>query len=185
VGQHPGRGTAEGAVWLDADMLSPYEFYQYWINCDDRDVERFLKLFTFLPLDEIARLAALQGAEIRHAKQVLALEATRITHGQEEAEKARAASEAAFGEGGDLEAVPTTAISAAQLHAGIALTAVMADVGLTRSRGEARRLIQQGGAYVNNKRVDDVNRVLTSADLTPTGITLRLGKKRHHRLVVE
>jgi len=177
--------TAEGAVWLDADMLNPYEFYQYWINCDDRDVERFLKLFTFLPLDEIARLAALQGAEIRHAKQVLAFEATRITHGQEEAEKARAASEAAFGEGGDLEAVPTTAISAAQLHAGIALTAVMADVGLTRSRGEARRLIQQGGAYVNNKRVDDVNRVLTSADLTPTGITLRLGKKRHHRLVVE
>jgi tyrosyl-tRNA synthetase len=176
--------TAAGAVWLDANLLSPYEFYQYWINCDDRDVERFLKVFTLLPLEEIARLAALQGAESRQAKKVLAYEATRITHGETAAGEAQAASRAAFGSGGDIEAMPTTAIPADRLAEGIALTTVMSDVGLTRSRGEARRAIQQGGAYVNDQRVSDVAYVVSKADVTTDGILLRVGKKRHHRLVV-
>jgi len=176
--------TAAGAVWLDADLLSPYEFYQYWINCDDRDVGRFLKLFTFLPLDEIDRLATLQGAEIRQAKRILACEATHITHGKAAAQGAEAAAGAAFGKGGGAEGMPTTAISPERLAEGINLTTIMADVGLTRSRGDARRTIQQGGAYVNDQRIADVSYVVSEADLTPEGILLRAGKKRYHRLVV-
>ena len=176
--------SAAGAVWLNADMLNPYEYYQYWINCDDRDVERFLKLFTFLPLDETARLAALQGAEIRTAKEVLAYEATAITHGQKAAQEARAAAEAAFGAGGDMEGIPTTTIPAGRLAEGIPLPEIMAEVGLTRSRGEARRLIQQGGAYINDQRVSDANHIVGQADGTAEGILLRAGKKRYHRLVI-
>jgi tyrosyl-tRNA synthetase len=176
--------TAAGAVWLDADMFSPYEYYQYWINCDDLDVDKFLKMFTFLPLDEIARLAGLQGEEIRQAKQILAYEATRITHGERAAQEAKAASQAAFGSGGDLEGMPTTTIAAERLAEGIPLTTIMAETALTRSRGEARRMIQQGGAYVNDRRVTDVDYVLSEGDRTPEGILLRAGKKRHHRLVV-
>ena len=177
--------TAAGAVWLDAKLFSPYEFYQYWINCDDRDVERFLKLFTFLPLDEIARLAALQGAEIREAKRVLAYEATRITHGEQAAREAQSASQAIFGAGGQLEGVPTTAVPASRLKEGIPLPVIMAEVGLSKSRGEARRLIRQGGAYVNGKRITDETYRVSEADLTDKGIFLRAGKKRYHRLVME
>jgi tyrosyl-tRNA synthetase len=177
--------SAEGAVWLDENLLSPYEFYQYWINCDDRDVETFLKLFTFLPLEQIERLASLEGAEIRTAKQVLAYEATRITHGQGAADEAQAASEALFGRGQELEGVPTTAVTARQLEEGISLPAILADVGLTRSRGEARRLIEQGGVYVNDERVFDVDYMLDGKHMTSEGILLRVGKKRYHRLVAD
>jgi tyrosyl-tRNA synthetase len=176
--------TAEGAVWLDADLLSPYEFYQYWINCDDRDVEPFLRLFTFLPFSEIERLAALQDAKTRQAKQVLAYEATSITHGEQAAQEAQAASEAAFGQGQDLEGMPTTVIEEDQLRAGLSLPTIMAEVGLARSRSEARRVIEQGGAYVNDQRVSDVDYTLAEADLTPDGVLLRVGKKRYHRLAV-
>jgi tyrosyl-tRNA synthetase len=176
--------TAEGAVWIDAELFSPYDYYQYWINCDDRDVEKFLKLFTFLSLDEIARLGALQGADVREAKRVLAHEATSITHGEEAAREATAATKAAFGTGGDLEGLPTTHVSAGQLAGGIPLANVLADVELTRSRGEARRLIQQGGAYVNDERVSDIDYVVSEDDLTEDGVLLRVGKKRFHRLVV-
>ena len=176
--------SAAGAVWLDADMLSPYDYYQYWVNCDDRDVIKFLKLFTFLPLDEIERLGTLRDAEIREAKQMLAYEATRITHGKAAAQEARKAAQAAFGAGGDLDGMPTTSIAAARLADGIQLTALMAEVGLTRSRGDARRMIQQGGVYVNDARVSDVNHVLRERDLTPEGMLLRAGKKRFHRVVV-
>jgi tyrosyl-tRNA synthetase len=176
--------TAGGAIWLDADLLSPYDYFQYWVNCADEDTEKFLKLFTFLPLDEIARLGALQGADLREAKRVLAYEATRITHGQEAADEAMAAAKAAFGSGGDLEGMPTTTISQSQLDEGLQLTALMAETGLVGSRGEARRLIQQGGAYVNDERVHDVDRVLGTGDLSADGILLRAGKKRFHRLVI-
>jgi tyrosyl-tRNA synthetase len=176
--------TAGGAVWLDPELLEPFEFYQYWINCDDRDVKRFLMLFTFLPLDEIERLARLSGADIRQAKRVLAYEATKITHGEAAAREAESAAEAVFGDVGDLEGIPTTEKPAAELSEGIPLTTLMADVGLTRSRGEARRMIEQGGAYVNDERVSDVNYVVGQADLTAQGILLRAGKKRYHRLVV-
>jgi tyrosyl-tRNA synthetase len=177
--------TADGAVWIDADMLSPYEYYQYWVNCDDRDVERFLKMFTFLPLDRVKELAALEGADIRRAKQVLAYETTRITHGQEAAEGAQAAAEAAFGSGEDLEGIPATPVASERLAEGIPLATVLTEIELVRSRGEARRLIQQGGAYVNDRRIEDVNHVVGEADLTSEGILLRAGKKRYHRLVVE
>ncbi|MBN1936692.1 MAG: tyrosine--tRNA ligase [Anaerolineae bacterium] len=174
--------SASGAVWLDANLLNPYEFYQYWINCDDRDVGKFLNMFTFLSDGEIARLSALEGAELRAAKRVLAFEATRITHGDAAAQEAETAARAAFGSGGDIEAIPSTAI--ATLGEGILLTALMTDVGLTASRGEARRLIQQGGAYVNEQRIDDVNHLVGEQDLTPDGILLRAGKKKYHRVVV-
>lgn len=176
--------TASGAVWIDAHLLSPYDYYQYWVNCDDRDVERFLKMFTFLSMAEIDELAALEGADLRQAKQILAYEATRITHGQEAADEAQAAAEAAFGSGGDLEGIPTTPVDGERLAAGIPLAELMAEVELVRSRGEARRLIQQGGAYVNDERIEHVDAVVSEADLTPEGILLRAGKKRYHRLVV-
>ena len=176
--------TAEGAVWIDAELFSPYDYYQYWINCDDRDVGKFLKLFTFLPLDEIARLGALKGADVREAKRVLAYEATRITHGEKAAEEAAAAAYAAFDRGRDLEGMPTTTVVASELARGIPLPNILAEVGLTRSRGEARRVIQQGGAYVNDERVSDMDYRVSEADLTEGGILLRVGKKRFHRLVV-
>ena len=176
--------TAEGAVWIDAERSAPYDFYQYWINCDDRDAVKFLKLFTFLPLAEIARFAELEGAELREAKRVLAYEATQITHGREAADEAAAAAKAAFGAGGDLEGMPTTAVAALELAAGIPLPNLLAEVGLARSRGEARRMIQQGGAYINDERVTDVDYVVGESDLTEDGILLRVGKKRFHRVTV-
>ena len=183
--------SAGGAIWLDADMLSPYDFYQYWVNCDDRDVERFLKLFTFLPLDEIARLAALEGADIRAAKQALAFHATEITHGTQAAQDAQAAAQAAFGVaaagsgGAALDGMPSTTVARERLVEGVPLTTLMAETQLVPSRGQARRLIQQGGAYVNDQRISDVNAFVGEADLTPEGILLRAGKKRYHRLLVD
>jgi tyrosyl-tRNA synthetase len=182
--------TASGAIWLDADLLSPYDFYQYWVNCDDRDVGRFLKLFTFLPMEEIKRLESLEGSDIRQAKQVLAFEATHITHGEKAAQEAQSATAAAFGSGKetmeqDMEAMPTTLISRARLAEGISPMEIFAEVGLTSSRGEARRLIKQGGLYVNDQRVDSLDDVLNEKNLTPGGILLRAGKKKYHRLLVE
>jgi tyrosyl-tRNA synthetase len=182
--------TATGAVWLDANLLSPYEFYQYWINCDDLDVGRFLRLFTFLPLEEIQRLESLKGSDIRKAKQVLAFEATLITHGEKEAQKAQLAAAAAFGIGKekteqDIEAMPTTIISSARLAEGFSPMEIFAEVGLTSSRGEARRLIQQGGLYVNDQKVDSLDDLINEDSLTPDGILLRAGKKKYHRLIVE
>ena len=176
--------TAEGAIWLDPVKLSPYEFYQYWINSDDRDVEKLLNIFTFLPMEEIGRLAALEGAEIREAKRILAFEATRITRGEAEARAAAEASQAAFEQQGDLSAMPTTTIPRSRLVAGLGILEIFAEVGLTKSRAEARRMLQQGGVYVNDHRVEQVETVLTPANITPDGILLRAGKKKYHRLVV-
>jgi tyrosyl-tRNA synthetase len=177
--------TAAGAVWLDPARLSPYDYYQYWINCDDRDVEKLLKIFTFLPLDEIKRLVALEGAELRHAKRVLAYEATTITHGTAEAAAAEAAAQAAFAGGDDLEAMPATTVSLARLEQGVGVLEIFTETGLTQSRGEARRLVQQGGLYVNDIRIDQPETTLTAGDVTPAGILLRAGKKKYHRLVIE
>lgn len=177
--------TAAGAVWLDPDKLSPYDYYQYWINCDDRDVEKLLKIFTFLPLDDIKRLAALEGAELREAKRVLAFEATKITHGESEARAAEEAARAAFAQDGDVSAMPTTTLDFARLERGLGVLEIFSEVGLTQSRGEARRMVQQGGLYVNDQRIAEVEAVLTPAHLTPAGILLRAGKKKYHRLVIE
>jgi tyrosyl-tRNA synthetase len=182
--------TATGAIWLNADLLSPYDFYQYWVNCDDRDVGRFLKLFTLLPMEEIQKLDFLEGSDIRKAKQILAFEATRITHGEKEALKAQSAAAAAFGIGKDrteqdIKAMPTTIISSARLAEGLSPMEIFTEVGLTSSRGEARRLIKQGGLYVNDQRVDGLDDVLNEANITPDGIFLRAGKKKYHRLRIE
>ncbi len=177
--------TAAGAVWLDGNKFSPYDYYQYWVNCDDRDVEKLLKTFTFLPLAEIKRLAALQGAEIRAAKRVLAYEATIITHGEAEAKAAEQGAKAAFSDGHSLEAIPTSTLPAARLAEGLGILAIFTEVGLTKSRAEARRMLQQGGVYVNDIRVEAVDAVLSAADINAGAINLRAGKKKHHRLVFE
>lgn len=179
--------TAAGAVWLDADLFKPYDYYQYWINCDDRDVERFLKLFTFLSLDEIKEITSFEGSEIRKAKQILAFEATKITHGEEAAKDAEAAAAAAFSPstGGDLDALPTTNISQKRLSAGISPLDLFVETGLSASRGEAKRLIKQGGMYVNDERIDSLESLLTEKNLTPNGILLRSGKKKYHRIAVK
>jgi len=176
--------SAQGAVWLDAEMLSPYDFYQFWINTEDADVERFLRIYTFLPLEEIERLGRLQGAEIRQAKEVLAYEVTRLTHGAEEADKAREASRSLFGAGEASEVMPTSEVEASRLQAGIPAVELFAEVGLANSRSEARRLIQQGGAYLNGEPVDSPDAVVTADALQDGALVLRAGKKRYHRVVV-
>ena len=176
--------TEAGAVWLDAERTSPYDYYQFWINTDDRDVGRFLRLFTLLPIEEISVLEAYEGAEIRHAKQRLAFEATKLNHGEVEALKAVEASTTLFenkGEGGG--AVPTHSVSAGELEEGIKAIQLFADCNLCDSKGAARRLARQGGLYVNDKKVDE-DRVLTSADLDNDCIMLRAGKKKHRRIEV-
>jgi tyrosyl-tRNA synthetase len=176
--------TAEGAVWLDPELVSAYEYYQYWINVDDADVQRFLAIFTFLPMARVRELGRLQGAELRQAKEVLAYETTRILHGQAAADEARETSRKLFGKGVVSDALPTTEIEAAELRAGISAPELFQRVGLCRSRSEARRLIQQGGAYVNEQPVAGVDETITDADLDGGAIVLRAGKKRHHRVIV-
>jgi tyrosyl-tRNA synthetase len=186
AGEKMGK-SAKGAVWLDGQLFSPYEFYQYWINADDRDVGRFLRLYTLLPLEEIRRLEALKGSEANEAKRVLAFEATTLAHGEEAAREARAASAAAFGGSGekDIEALPTTVVARARLKAGISPAELFAEVGLTPSRGEAKRLIKQGGLYVNNKRIESLDRLLTLKDVGREGMLLKAGKKKIRRVLVE
>lgn len=185
AGQKMGK-TARGAVWLDASKVSPYEFYQYWINADDRDVERLLAYFTFLPMDEIQELCKAQGADIRQAKERLAYEATKLSHGEAEAEKARASSRAVFGGGmQDLSSVPATVVASERLQNGILVVDIFAEVGLATSRSNARKLVQQGGAYVNQKRIDNIADVISEADFDEDGVMLRAGKKRHHRLHIQ
>ena len=178
--------TAGGAVWLDANKTSPYEFYQYWINTDDRDVERFLAYFTFLPMSEVRRLGGLEHEAIREAKAVLAYEATKLAHGKAEADKAQTASRAAFGGGGqELAAMPTTTLPTGRIHAGIPIMELFHEVGLARSRSEARRLIQQGGAYINEKQYRAIDTVADATLLEDNALRLRAGKKRYHRVVFE
>ena len=176
--------TASGArIWLDPAQTTPYQFYQYWVNVEDSMVERMLKLYTFLPLDEIAALVRVEGAELRRAKEVLAFEATALSHGAEAARTAQAAARALFTGEGDLgEGVPTTTIARADLDAGIALVDLLIGTGLAKSKSEARRLIGQGGAAVNGVAVSDAELRVTSADLRDGTLLLRAGKKRFSRV---
>ncbi len=176
-GQKMGK-TVGGAVWLNADMRSPYDYWQFWRNTEDADVGRFMRLFTDMPLDEIARYAALQGAEINEAKKVLANAATTLLHGAEAAATAEAASRAAFEQGQVSADLPTHEVAAAELKAGIVLAALAADAGLASSRGEARRLAQGGGLKVNDKAETDGNRLITEADLADGVVKLGAGKKK-------
>ena len=172
--------SASGAVWLNGDVFSPYDFWQYWRNTEDADVERFLKIFTRLPLDEIARLAALGGSEINEAKKVLATEATAIVHGREAAEAAAETARKTFEEGALADTLPTVEVGREELDAGVGLLALLVRAGLAGSNGEARRHVQGGAVRINDQTISDERRVVDSADITPDGVVkLSLGKKKH------
>jgi tyrosyl-tRNA synthetase len=171
--------TAAGAVWLNADMVSPYDYWQYWRNTEDADVARFLKLFTVLPLDEVGRLASLKGAEINEAKKVLATEATALVHGRAAAEQAAETARRTFEEGEIAATLPTIEIPRAELQ-DLSLPAAFVRAGLVTSNSDARRQIKGGGLRINDVTVTDEKTALSQQDLTPEGvIKLSLGRKRH------
>ena len=176
--------TAAGAVWLSPKRTSPFDFYQYFVNVDDRDVGRFLKLLTFVPLDEILRLQALEGAELRIAKQTLAFETTAIVHGKEAAEVAQNAARAAFGGGGG-QLVPTYEVSAAELGAALKSVDLLAAAGLVVSKSAARRLIEQGGVRFGDRKVTSVDDVVRGEEIAPDGTLLYAGKKHVRRIIVK
>jgi tyrosyl-tRNA synthetase len=172
--------TAAGAVWLSPDMVSPYDYWQFWRNSEDADVERFLKLFTELPLEEIAKLAALRGAELNEAKKILASEATALVHGRDAADRAAQTARATLEQCEFAARLPTIEIARTELEKGWGVLTASAHAGFVASTGEARRQIKSGGIKVNDVAVTDERRKLTLADLTPEGvIKLSLGKKRH------
>jgi tyrosyl-tRNA synthetase len=171
--------SASGAVWLNGDLFSPYDFWQYFRNTEDADVGRFLKVFTRLPLDEIAKLAALSGSEINEAKKILATEATAVVHGRDAANAAAETARKTFEEGALADSLPTVNIPQAELEAGIGVLAAFVNAGFVASNGEARRQIKGGGLRVNDVAVTDEKMMLTPALLTEGVIKLSLGKKRH------
>jgi tyrosyl-tRNA synthetase len=172
--------TAAGAVWLNADLMSPYDYWQFWRNTEDGDVVRFLKLFTVLPLAEIGRLAALKGQDINEAKKILATEATALMHGRAAADEAAETARRTFEEGALAETLPTIEIPQADLAAGLSVLTAFVKAGLVTSNGDARRQIKGGGIRVNDATVSDEKMALTPSQLTPEGvIKLSLGRKRH------
>ena len=184
--------TAAGAVWLDRSLTSPYDYYQFWINTDDRDVERFLALFTLLDMEVVRALGGLKGADIREGKKRLAYEATALAHGKKEAEKAAEAAQSLFGaegkgggdSGGDRQLhVPSAEIPSAELAEGVEAFDLFHRAGLTKSRGESRRLIEGGGAYVNGKKVAVFNDLITLDAAGDGAILLRAGKKKYCRVI--
>ena len=178
-GQKMGK-SLNGAVWLNSDLLSPYEFWQYWRNTEDADVERFLKLYTILPMDEIARLAALQGSEINDAKKILATEVTSMLHGRQAAEESAETARQTFEEGAVSENLPTIGVHKATLNSGIGVLALMVLAELCATNGEARRHVEGGAVRVNDQQVNDPRMTIDAASLNEQGvIKLSLGKKRH------
>jgi len=194
--------TAAGAVWLDPERTSAYDYYQFWVNTDDRDVARFMALFTFLPVDEIQTIAKLEGADLNSAKTVLAFETTSLAHGKEEARKAYNAAAEMFGsrmvpndilpssgihreafEGADTS-VPSSSIDIDTLK-GLPAFKIFQSTGLAASTGASRRLIEQGGAYINDRRINDIDYRITDEDIKDKEVLLRSGKKRYHRLKIE
>jgi tyrosyl-tRNA synthetase len=172
--------SATGAVWLNADMFSAYDFWQYWRNTEDADIPRFLKLYTTLPMDEIARLSALGGSEINEVKKMLATEVTAILHGRTVAEEAAETARKTFEEGGIAENLPSVDVPASELDAGIGLLSLMVRAGLANSNGEARRHVQGGAVRINDQAVSDERRLIGSGEITAAGvIKLSLGKKKH------
>ncbi len=172
--------SASGAVWLDAEMLSPYEFWQYWRNTEDADVGRFLRLYTTLPLAEVARLEQLGGSEINEAKKVLATEIAAMLHGREAAERASETARKTFEEGALAESLPTIELENAKLEAGVGILSLLVTAGLAASNGEARRHVQGGAVRLNDQPVSDDRRLVTSRDLSPENVVkLSLGRKKH------
>ena len=177
--------TEKGALWLDPEKTTPYEFYQYWRNVDDADVEKCLGLLTFLPMDEVRRLGALEGSEINEAKKVLAFEVTKLVHGEEEASKAASAASALFGGGAMAGSVPTTEITAEQLAADARLTSLLTMVSIAKSNSAARKLVEQNAVSINDEKVTDVNYALRAEDIPADGLMIRSGKKTYHRILLK
>lgn len=177
--------TAKGALWLDPKKTTPYEFYQYWRNIPDCDVEKPLALLTFLPMEEVKRLSSLEGAEINEAKKVLAYEVTKIVHGVEEAEKAKQASETLFENGGvDLSNVPTIEVSESEIF-GKGIVDLLVELKLLKSKSEGRRLVEQKGLSINDEKVADFNMVITKESLQDNALMVKQGKKKYNRIVVK
>ncbi len=176
--------TMKGAIWLDPEKTSPYEFYQYWRNVEDVKVEELLGLLTFLPMDEVRRLGALEGAEINHAKEVLAFEITKIVHGEEEAIKAQEAAKALFSDGANMDHVPSTEISKAELGEGINIIDLMIKADLIKTKSEGRRLLDQNGVRVNDEVFSDISKLITENDFKDGKLMIKKGKKVFHRIVL-
>lgn len=172
--------TASGALWLDPEKTSSYDFYQYWRNIGDKDVEKCLARLTFLPMEEVRRLGALQDSQINEAKKVLAYEVTKLVHGQAEADKAAQAAEALFGGGGSADSMPTVEVSKAKL--GTKLLDVLTEGGIFASKGEGKRLIAQSGVVLNDNKVDSIDALLTEADFADGQAIVKKGKKKFYRL---
>ena len=178
--------TAGNAVWLDPNKTSPYDFYQYWRNVEDNDVMKCIRMLTFLPVEQIREMDGWQGSQLNQAKEILAWELTNLVHGQEEADKAQAAARALFGGGGDKASMPSTELTAEQFECGqIGVLNLLVACGLAPSKGEARRLVQQGGVSVNDEKVTDVNAVLAQELFAGEGVIIKKGKKVFHRAVLK
>ena len=177
--------TASGAVWLDPNKTSPFEFYQYWRNVDDADVLKCIRMLTFLPLEEIDKMAGWEGSQLNEAKEILAYELTKLVHGEEEAEKAKAASKALFAGGGDTEHMPTTELTNDDFGGGsIDVLTLLVKCGLAASKGEARRLVQQGGVTVNDEKVTAIESTFGCEQFTGDGVVIKKGKKVFHKAVL-
>ena len=178
--------TASGAVWLDPNKTTPYDFYQYWRNVGDSDVLKCIKMLTFLPLDEIEKMESWEGSQLNRAKEILAFELTQMVHGAEEARKAQEAARALFGSGANSENMPTTEITAADLTDGaINILDLMQKAGLIASKGEGRRLVQQGGVSVDDVKVTDIAKTCTAADFEKGHVIIKKGKKVFHKVVLK
>ena len=177
--------TASGAVWLDPNKTSPFEFFQYWRNVDDADVLKCIRMLTFLPLEEIDKMAGWEGSQLNEAKEILAYELTKLVHGEEEAEKAKAASKALFAGGGDTEHMPTTELTNDDFGGGsIDVLTLLVKCGLAASKGEARRLVQQGGVTVNDEKVSAIETTFGCEQFTGDGVVIKKGKKVFHKAVL-
>lgn len=177
--------TANGAVWLDPEKTTPFDFYQYWRNIDDADVEKCLALLTFLPMEEVRRLGSLEGAEINQAKEVLAYEVTALVHGQEAAKAAQEAAKTLFGQGGAGGNIPSTELSAADFADGMDVIALLRTTGLIATTSEGRRLIEQGGLTIEEQKITDIKHLVQLSDFTDGKLLIKKGKKSFHQVVLQ
>ncbi len=178
--------TASGAVWLDPNKTSPYDFYQYWRNVGDADVLKCIRMLTFLPLEQIDEMDKWEGSQLNRAKEILAYELTALVHGEEEAKKAEDAAKALFGAGGDSAHMPTTTLTDADFeNGGVNILSLLVTMGLCASRGEARRLVQQGGIVVDEKKVESIDETIPQEKFSGEGVLIRKGKKVFHKVIIQ
>ena len=177
--------TSNGAVWLDPQKTTPFDFYQYWRNIDDADVEKCLSLLTFLPMEEVRRLGRLEGAEINHAKEVLAYEVTALVHGTEAAQSAQQAAKTLFGQGGTGGNIPHTELAAAEFEKGMDVIALLQTTGLIASSSEGRRLIEQGGLTIEEQKITDIKHLVRLEDFTDGKLLIKKGKKSFHQVLLK